>query len=232
MYENGNVLSTQIMYSFFFPPSPISKIDFNHIVLSLFNISNQFLKNKLLAFSDLISLEISLNRAPPPTMIGDSLTGWYLQPAELFVLPLIMSPLVLWSLTLVSKEFCCSLFSFTPELLFLKLLWAVPRKLCINSYHILPQLVNGFPFLRSRNGKAAEFVKYSVPTAVWVRVHDSDNSDLLNKQRLTLIERVTSPSAQWVRLLIPFFTKNWKTDDVKHVCYDILGQGFFFGCKW
>ncbi|WZZ64174.1 hypothetical protein YC2023_075544 [Brassica napus] len=42
----------------------------------------------------------------------------------------------------------------------------VPRKLCINSYHILPQLVNGFPFLRSRNGKAAEFVKYSVPTAV------------------------------------------------------------------
>ena len=179
------------------------------------------------SFSDLILLEISLNRPPPPTMISDSLAGCYLQPAELFVLPLIISPLVLWSLTQVSKGFCCSLFSFTPELLFLKLLWAVPRKLCINSYHILPQLVNGFPFLRSRNGKAAEFVKYSVPTAVWVRVHDSDNSDLLNKQRLTLIERVTSPSAQWVRLLIPFFTKNWKTDHVKHVGYDILGQGFF-----
>ncbi|KAF2594028.1 hypothetical protein F2Q70_00042661 [Brassica cretica] len=86
-----------------------------------------------------------------------------------------------------------------PELLFLKLLCAVPRKLCIKSYYILPQLFNGFPFLRSRNGKSAEFVKYSAPTAVWVRVHDSDNSDnldLLNKQRLTLIERVTSPSAQ------------------------------------
>ncbi|KAF2594029.1 hypothetical protein F2Q70_00042660 [Brassica cretica] len=54
----------------------------------------------------------------------------------------------------------------------------------IKSYHILPQLFHGLPFLSSRNGKAAEFVKYSTPTAVWVRVHDSDNSDLLNKQRL------------------------------------------------
>ena len=161
-------------------------------------------------------------------MIGDSLTGWYLQPAELFVLPLIMSPLVLWSLTLVSKEFCCSLFSFTPELLFLKLLWAVPRKLCIKSYHILPQLFLGLPFLGSRNGNAAEFFKYSTPTAVWVRVHDSDNSDLLNKQRLTLIERWSSPSGQWVRLLILFVTRNWKTDHVKDIGY-ILGQGFFFG---
>jgi len=139
---------------------------------------------KILGFSDLIPAWDQPQSGSTPDNDRWLVNGMISSTCQAFLLPLIMLPLVLWSLTLVSKEFCCSLFSFTPELLFLKLLWAVPRKLCIKSYHILPQLFHGLPFLSSRIGKAAEFVKYSTPTAVWVRVHDSDNSDLLNKQRL------------------------------------------------
>ncbi|KAL0896440.1 hypothetical protein Bca101_080401 [Brassica carinata] len=63
------------------------------------------------------------------------------------------------------------------------------------------------------------------PPTARVKVQESDNSELIQKHALTLIGRVTNPSAQKVWSLIPFFTEHWKTE--KKPAGADLGNGLF-----
>lgn len=65
----------------------------------------------------------------------------------------------------------------------------------------------------------------SAPRTARVRLPEPDNSELLKKHALTIIGRVTNPSAQKVGSLIPFFIEHWKAD-VPPVRSD-LGSGMF-----
>lgn len=63
------------------------------------------------------------------------------------------------------------------------------------------------------------------PRKARVRIDDPEDSTFLHRHSLTLIGRVTNPSAQKVGSLIPFFTDLWKTE-IRPIGAD-LGQGMF-----
>lgn len=77
----------------------------------------------------------------------------------------------------------------------------------------------------AEKGKAAVLAHHPAPRTARVRLSEPDNSALLKKHSLTLIGRVTNPTAQKVWSLIPFFIDHWKTD-IAPVGSD-LGSGMF-----
>lgn len=74
-------------------------------------------------------------------------------------------------------------------------------------------------------GKKVVLEHLPAPRKARVRVEEPDISPLKEKHSLTIIGRVTNPSAQKVWSLIPFFTDHWKAD-IPPVGSD-LGLGMF-----
>ncbi|KAF8045076.1 hypothetical protein N665_5639s0001 [Sinapis alba] len=77
----------------------------------------------------------------------------------------------------------------------------------------------------AEKGKGPATEPVEPPRKARVRIQEPDTSAMLHKHSLTLIGRVTNPSAQKVWTLIPFFTDLWKTE-IRPVGAD-LGQGMF-----
>lgn len=77
----------------------------------------------------------------------------------------------------------------------------------------------------AEKGKNLVSDPYKAPRTARVRVLEPENSYLLQKHSLTLIGRVTNPSTQKVRSLLPYFTDRWSTE-TRPVGSD-LGQGMF-----
>lgn len=74
-------------------------------------------------------------------------------------------------------------------------------------------------------GKSIAQETYQPPRKERVQVQAPKNEYLLQKHSLTLIGRVTNPSSQKVRNLLPYFTEKWSTES-RPVGSD-LGQGMF-----
>lgn len=74
-------------------------------------------------------------------------------------------------------------------------------------------------------GKKIATDLYQAPRTGRIQVEETENAYLTHKHALTLIGRVTNPSAQKVWAVIAFFTEHWKTER-KIVGVD-LGQGLF-----
>lgn len=77
----------------------------------------------------------------------------------------------------------------------------------------------------AEKGKTVALEHRPAPRTARVRLTEPDNADLLKKHSLTLIGKVTNPSAQKVWSLIPFFIDHWKAD-VPPIGSD-LGSGMF-----
>ena len=77
----------------------------------------------------------------------------------------------------------------------------------------------------AEKGKGLVSDDYQAPRKARVQVQEPENAFLLQKHSLTLIGRVTNPSAQKVWSLIPFFTEKWSTE-TRPIGAD-LGQGMF-----
>lgn len=74
-------------------------------------------------------------------------------------------------------------------------------------------------------GKSVATDLYQAPRRGRIQIDVPENAYLTHKHSLTLIGKVTNPSAQKVWALIAFFTDHWKTER-KPVGAD-LGQGMF-----
>lgn len=78
---------------------------------------------------------------------------------------------------------------------------------------------------REEKGKTTCYDSLHAPRTARVKAQLPDNSEIDNKFSLTLIGRVTNPSAQKIWPLIAFFTELWKSD-VRPTGAD-LGNGLF-----
>ncbi|KAL0692427.1 hypothetical protein Bca4012_059607 [Brassica carinata] len=67
-------------------------------------------------------------------------------------------------------------------------------------------------FSAMEKGKSTATEKLEPPRTARVKIQEPDNADLLRKHALTLIGKVTNPSAQKVGSLIPYFTDTWITE--------------------
>ncbi|KAL0709111.1 hypothetical protein Bca4012_016089 [Brassica carinata] len=77
----------------------------------------------------------------------------------------------------------------------------------------------------TEKGKGLVSEPYQAPRKARVRVQEPDNSYLIQKHSLTIVGRVTNPSAQKVWSLIPFFTDRWSVGSRPRG--SDLGQGMF-----
>lgn len=77
----------------------------------------------------------------------------------------------------------------------------------------------------TEKGKGLVSEPYQAPRKARVRVQEPDNSYLIQKHSLTIVGRVTNPSAQKVWSLIPFFTDKWSFGSRPRG--SDLGQGMF-----
>ncbi|RID68399.1 hypothetical protein BRARA_C00558 [Brassica rapa] len=77
----------------------------------------------------------------------------------------------------------------------------------------------------AEKGKGLVSDPYQAPSKARVRVQAPDNSFLIQQHSLTIVGRVTNPSAQKVWSLIPFFTEKWSTGTRPRG--SDLGQGMF-----
>ncbi|KAL0688281.1 hypothetical protein Bca4012_087958 [Brassica carinata] len=74
-------------------------------------------------------------------------------------------------------------------------------------------------------GKKIATDLYQAPRTGRIQVEEYENAYLTHKHALTLIGRVTNPSAQKVWAVIAFFTEHWKTE--RKIVGADLGQGLF-----
>lgn len=110
------------------------------------------------------------------------------------------------------------------------------ERLCFKPYINIPKLQSpklsrSIATMEKRRLSAAEKGKsihaetYQAPRTARVRIQEPINEDLLQRHSLTIIGRVTNPSAQKIWSVINFFSEQWKSE-TKPVGAD-LGQGLF-----